>query len=101
MMLFNRIISQLDLEEIPLKGRAYTWSNMQKNHLLEKLDWILTGASWTTTFPNTLMTRLAKLSSDRKPIQIQIGSAIPRAHIFKFEEYWMDFEGFYETFQHH
>jgi hypothetical protein len=38
MLLFNRIISQLDLVEIPLKGRAFTWSNMQDNPLLEKLD---------------------------------------------------------------
>jgi hypothetical protein len=28
MLLFNSIISQLDLVEIPLKGRAFTWSNM-------------------------------------------------------------------------
>jgi hypothetical protein len=25
--------------ELPLKGRAYTWSNMQENPLLEQLDW--------------------------------------------------------------
>jgi hypothetical protein len=37
MMLFNDIISHLDLIEIPLKNRAFTW-NMQQNVLLEKLD---------------------------------------------------------------
>jgi hypothetical protein len=44
MLLFNRIISQHDLEEISLKGRAFTWSNMQDTPLLEKLDWIFTSA---------------------------------------------------------
>jgi hypothetical protein len=56
MLLFNRIISQLDLVEIPLKGRAFTWSNMQDNPLLEKLDWIFTSANWTTLFPHTIAT---------------------------------------------
>jgi hypothetical protein len=35
MLLFNDIIQHLDLVQIPLKDRAYTWSNMQANSLLE------------------------------------------------------------------
>ena len=37
--LFNSIISHHGLIELPLKGRRYTWSNMQDNPLLEQLDW--------------------------------------------------------------
>jgi hypothetical protein len=37
MMLFNDVIHHLDLVEIPLKGRAFTWSNMQQNCLLETI----------------------------------------------------------------
>jgi hypothetical protein len=44
MLLFNSIIQHLDLEEIPLKGRAFSWSNMQLDPLLEKLDWIFTSS---------------------------------------------------------
>jgi hypothetical protein len=39
MLLFNEAISNLGLVELPLKGRKYTWSNMQKTPLLERLDW--------------------------------------------------------------
>jgi hypothetical protein len=35
MLIFKILIPSHDLEEIPLKGRAYTWSNM----LLERLGW--------------------------------------------------------------
>jgi hypothetical protein len=35
MMLFNNMIQAHDLEEIPLKGRNFTWSNMQDSSLLE------------------------------------------------------------------
>jgi hypothetical protein len=35
MLAFNDIIQTHDLEEIPLKGRQYTWSNMQNTPLLK------------------------------------------------------------------
>ena len=89
MLMFNRIIQDLDLEEIPIKGRAFTWSNMQDNPLLEKLDWIFTTPDWTAKYPNTMATPLAKVTSDHIPIQIQVGTAIPKAKIFRFEEYWL------------
>jgi hypothetical protein len=34
-MIFDSIISNLDLQEIPLKGRKFTWSNIQQEPLLE------------------------------------------------------------------
>jgi hypothetical protein len=70
---------------------------MQENPLLEKLDWIFTSANWTNTFPITLATPLAKLSSDHVPIKIQIGSHVPKSQIFRFEDYWMEFDGFNDT----
>ena len=97
MMHFNNIIINLDLVEIPLKGRQFTWSNMQDTPLLEKLDWIFTSADWTSKFPNTLATPMAKLSSNHVPINIQIDSMIPKCHIFRFEEFWLDFEGFIDN----
>ena len=36
--LFNDIIGHLGLIELPLKGRSFTWSNMQEQPLLEQLD---------------------------------------------------------------
>ena len=45
MLLFNEAISKLGLIELPLKGRKYTWSNMQQDPLLERLDWFFTSDS--------------------------------------------------------
>ena len=97
MLLFNSIISHLELEEIPLKGRAYTWNNMQTEPLLEKLDWIFTSANWTTNFPNTIATPMSNISSDHVPTKIQIGTRIPKANLFRFEDFWLEFEGFSEV----
>ena len=41
-IIFNEIIGHLALVELPLKGRAFTWSNMQEDPLLEQLDWFFT-----------------------------------------------------------
>jgi hypothetical protein len=45
MFLFNEIIGHLGLLELQLKGRKYTWSNMQDNPLLEQLDWFFTSSN--------------------------------------------------------
>ena len=48
MLMFNEAISELGSIELPLKGRQFSWSNMQDNPLLEKLDWFFTSAAWMT-----------------------------------------------------
>jgi hypothetical protein len=74
---------------------------MQDTPLLEKLDWIFTSSAWTTTYPNTIATPLARLGSDHIPILIQIVTRIPKSDIFRFEEYWLQFEGFKEVVEEH
>jgi len=50
MNMFNELISDLDLDEIPFSGREYNWSNMQDDPLLVKQDWVFTLASWTLSY---------------------------------------------------
>ena len=94
MLIFNEAISELGLVELPLKGRKYTWSNMQQVPILEKLDWFFTSASWTVSYPNTLVYPLVKPTSDHLPCVISIDTNIPRAKIFRFENYWMQHSDF-------
>lgn len=51
--IFNDIISHLGVLEIPIKGRSFTWSNMQDDPLLEQLDWVFTYSNYISLFPNT------------------------------------------------
>jgi endonuclease/exonuclease/phosphatase family metal-dependent hydrolase len=78
-MTFNEVISNLGLQEIPLKGRSYTWSNMQQDPLLEQLDWCFTSTNWISDYPSSLMIPLAKTTSDHVPCVVQIGTSIPKA----------------------
>jgi endonuclease/exonuclease/phosphatase family metal-dependent hydrolase len=86
-LVFNNIISHLGLVEIPIKGRSFTWSNMQSSPLLEQLDWVFTSSSWSSRFPMTVVIPLAKTTSDHLPCKIQIGTNIPKANIFRFENF--------------
>lgn len=97
MNMFNELISDLDLHDIPFSGRNYTWSNMQSDPLLVKLDWVLTSTNWAITYPATYIQPLSKPMSDHIPYTIHIGSSIPRAHSFRFENFWVDLPSFYDT----
>lgn len=93
-MLFNDLISHLDLAEIKFQGRQFSWSNMQSSPLLEKLDWVFTSSSWALSFPDTMVKVLGKPLSDHSPFVIIIGTGIPRSPLFRFENYWLNFPDF-------
>ena len=90
MFIFNEIIFHLGFLELPLKGRQYTWSNMQENPLLEQLDWFFTTTNSITEFPNTMVYPLAMTSSNHVPCVVSISTSIPKAKVFHFENYWVD-----------
>ena len=69
---------------------------MQSEPLLEQLDWLFTSSSWTLKFPNTLVHPLARPTSDHVPYVISIGTSIPKANVFRFENYWINMPGFLE-----
>ena len=42
---------------------------------------------------------MAKTTSDHVPVNVRIGSAIPRANIFRFENYWLQHSQFKDIVQ--
>jgi len=97
MYMFNELLSDLDLVEIPFSGRELTWSNMQSDPLLVKLDWVFTSSTWTLTYPATHVQPLSRPTSDHIPYVIHIGSDIPKSKLFRFENYWVEHPGFLDN----
>lgn len=87
MFLFNSMISHMELTEIPLHGKRFTWSNMQQPPLLEKLDWVFTNNSWTLTYPETSCSALSMEVSDHWPLVVTISTDVPKVAIFRFENF--------------
>ena len=69
---------------------------MQNSPLLERLDWVFTSPAWTLVFPNTTVHPLTRNISDHVPCVVQIDPKIPKFPIFRFENYWVEMEGFFE-----
>jgi hypothetical protein len=101
MHLFNDLIQHLDLVEISFHGHEFTWSNMQMYPLLEKLDWVFTSTSWTLSFPGTKVLPLARPISDHTPYVIQISTQLTQSSVFRFENYWVQFDGFRDIVELH
>lgn len=87
--IFNEIIGYLGLIELPIKGHAFTWSNMQLDPLLVQLDSFFTSTSWTLKYPNTMVKPLAWNTSDHLPCVVSVGTSIPKAKFFHFENFWV------------
>lgn len=97
MFLFNEAISSLGLIELPLKGCCFTWSNKQSSPLLERLDWFFTSATWTLSYPNTIVYPLVNETSDHVPCIISISTTIPKHFLFCFENFWLEHEDFFSV----
>jgi hypothetical protein len=97
MAIFNEMISHLGLVELPIKGRAFTWSNMQSCPILEQLDWFFTTPNWTLSHPNMQVHPLARPISDHIPCVIKIDTKVPKASVFHFENYWIRRPGFFDV----
>ena len=97
--LFNEIIGHLGLVELPIKGRQFTWSNMQSQPLLEQIDWFFTSSNWTSNYPNTTVGPLPKLVSDHTPCMISIETSVPKSKVFRFENFWISHPGFFDLVQ--
>jgi hypothetical protein len=84
------------------EDREFTWSNMQDNALLEKLDWVFTSSPWSNlTFPNTKVIPLSRPISDHIPYVVLVNTLIPKALFFRFENSSIEFPGFQDNVKLH
>ena len=94
---FRRTVDELELQDLHLHGRVYTWSNERDNPTLVKLDRALASLDWEEQFPSCHLQALSSDASDHCPLLLQtnvIPAAKPRFH---FEIFWPKFEGYMEA----
>lgn len=95
--LFNDSINRLELIEIPLVDRAYTWSNKRDNPTLVRLDRCFVNVLWDDTFPNTALSTLPRTASDHVPLVLAASTNIPKSRCFRFENNWLRHATFKEA----
>jgi endonuclease/exonuclease/phosphatase family metal-dependent hydrolase len=62
------VINNLDLRELKLSSRQYTWANNLQLPTLEKLDSILVSTEWELKYPMVTVTTLPRTISDHTPL---------------------------------
>ena len=71
--MFNAIIETLNLRELEMMGRKYTWANYVEVPTFEKLDRILVTTEWEQKFPLTSIQALTREISDHTPLLLDGG----------------------------
>src|SRR3954469_20679907 len=89
--LFNAVIDSLDLREVSMIGRQFTWANSLPEPTYEKLDRVLMDTDWEIKFPMVSVRALERIEAllDHAPIFLTTGvERQPCARRFKFELGW-------------
>ena len=94
---FRRLINDLELRDLPLHGRKFTWSNQQEVPTLVKLDRALCSAEWEQLFPNCLLQSEASDGLDHCTLLLGLNDIQPSKARFHFEAFWTKLEGFQEA----
>jgi hypothetical protein len=85
--------------QIPLHGLAYTWSNRQREPLLQRLDWFFISQEWSIVYPDSCARTLPRYISYHVSCLVSFKSKIPKPKKFRFENFWLELDGFLNLFQ--
>lgn len=94
---FRRFVNEMELMEIPLLGRRYTWSNERDSPTLVKLDRVLCTSDWEDIYPECILQSHATEMSDHCPLVLGLRDGVQGKRRFHFESFWTKLPGFLET----
>ncbi|KAF8670729.1 hypothetical protein HU200_050394 [Digitaria exilis] len=97
--MLNDTINAIELIDIPLVDRAYTWSNKRATPTLVRLDRCLINLTWDSTFPNTCLTSLTRSVSNHVPLLLTASTKVPKGACFRFEDAWLHHAAFKDLMQ--
>jgi endonuclease/exonuclease/phosphatase family metal-dependent hydrolase len=96
--LFNAVIDSLDLREIEMSGRKFTWANSRRTPTYERLDRVLVSTEWEQHYPLATVEALNREISDHTPLLLSTREkARPKKQPpFKIELGWLLKGGFFK-----
>lgn len=92
---FNNFILEVELEDIPLLGRKFTWYRPDET-AMSKLDRFVLSTKFLTNFPEVTQRGLCRDLSDHCPILLKNSVVDWRPKPFKSFDCWLNHEGYYE-----
>ncbi|XP_073367719.1 uncharacterized protein [Aegilops tauschii subsp. strangulata] len=93
---FRAKTNRLEVKELYLNGRKYTWSNERQRPTMEKIDHVFTTNCWDDLHPAALLRALGSAVSDHCPLLVDLNADVAYGKRFRFEAFWPKAEGFFE-----
>ena len=84
---FRCTLSLLELKEIYLNGRRFTWSNERQQPTMEKLDRVFSTVDWEERFPDAFLLANSSGPSDHYPLVLILASDLQMGRRFQFQSY--------------
>lgn len=91
---FCRVIDDLQLADIHLSDRSFTWSNERGRPTMERLDRALASVEWIDMHPNFHLSSLSSDCSDHAPLLLVLDAAPCPPPWYRFHGFWTKMEGF-------
>lgn len=99
MQSFRATLNFIEVIEIKLNGRRYTWFSETDSPTLSKIDRVFCTQNWEERFPNCLLAAVSTLVSNHRPQLFTTNPERPKSNFFTFEQYQTRLVGFIETVQ--
>ncbi|KAJ3690445.1 hypothetical protein LUZ61_019609 [Rhynchospora tenuis] len=94
MAAFNEVIADLQLFDVPLQNRRFTWSNKQPSPIFSRLDRCLLSLFWLQEFPCITLQALPTIVSDHCPLLLKCTGFPTQKKSNKIEKYWFSHKDF-------
>ncbi|KAE8802921.1 Disease resistance protein RPM1 [Hordeum vulgare] len=88
----------MELRELYLNGRMFTWSNERQNPTLEKIDHVFALSYWEDLHPVYLLIALGSAVSAHCPLLLNLNANFFMVKRFRFEAFWPKADGFHDIF---
>jgi hypothetical protein len=97
MLRFRKALNHLEVKEIPLRGRKYTWSNNQNLLTMTKIDRAFCTSTWEEDYPYAVLQSQSSSSSSHCPLLL-MPLTIPKVQPkFRFEAHLPHMPGFMDV----
>lgn len=94
---FHRFVDELELKDVPLHVRLYTWSSGRERPTLEKQDRGLVNFDKELWFPTRFLQALSSDIFDHCPLHLALNAAFRSKRRFHFENFWLKIPGYMEA----
>jgi hypothetical protein len=91
---FRDTLDTLELKEMPLRGRKYTWSSGTSTPTFTQIDHFFHAENWELHYPTSYLQALSSSMYDHCPLLLSPLPAYNSTRSFKFETFWPNLLGY-------